>query len=445
MVEMLMETDSRNTMPKSGSFGRMSRDLYDDRMVVDASTNRNRPNTLRQPFDQRTPGLPIGTVTTTNTSNILGPNGAPYQSNETFQIMGHDGGSEMGYANKGSRRYGGGLDKGDEGSFWDRWADYRKLLKEKYPWVRGKKLHKMISVPIHYGMYHLYDALAPISRDSMGQIIWGGVTDTMKLMHKTQYKSIPFEVFPRVNTLTTFANGATEIERLYTVSRGGYEIPVHVQLLGGDLPNDDDIIKSIAFVDEFGISPYNKVEHVAEGMIDKQFIARAMDKVTRGDYTRYFVDEPEQLYRWIMKDEMGTIQANGIRDTDCENALPSQISGRVKVYKEPGKKSGIWYRLGQLLGDDTPSSWTMLKRWQIMDWTYDISDLLFGPAEATFRRLDFPKQSLRHLLDAQYKIAAGVSRRLTCGNNNYFTFEIPGKDRTLRESAKRSAIKLGYN
>jgi len=414
----------------TGFENRMNQELYNNRFVSDDSDNRiTSANRVREPLDQRAAIVK---------QPAMGTDGAfalPSRMREQYlkQI-----------------KRGGGLDKGqNDNGFFARWREYRTMLKEEYPWVRGKKLGKVITLPFHYVMYKAFDYVSQNTtnrQDSITKTLIGGFSDTMGLMHKTQYKAIPFEVFPRLNVMTVFANGATDIEKLYTYVKNGFDIPIHTQLQDGSTPKDDDLIQAGKFVEEYGISTYNKIEDIAQNMIDSQFVNRAMNKVTRGDFKRYFAEEPKRTYRWVCKDEMGAIYAIGDRDTQAEANLPAQLAGKVKIFKEPGKKSGFWYRLGQMLGDETPSSWKIWWYWTVRDTAYDVGDILFGPAEGTFRRLGFPTPALRNLTDAQYKVSAAVTRNLTGGSKyNTFSFEPPGMDRTMIDAASRHARDIGYS
>ncbi len=343
-------------------------------------------------------------------------------------------------------KYGGGLDDGGgEKGFFTRWKEYRKILKEQYPWVKGRALKRLPEIPINYGLYRFWKHVSDniTDREGVGSNLIGGLADAFKISHWNVYKSLPFHIFPRANVMTLNSNGATEIDRMYTTMKGGYEIPVAFQRINEEQPSEETLRKAVGYVEKYRVSPFNKAESLGN-LIDNAFVQRAFDKYTRGDYTRYFSNEPGKMNRWITKDETWVIYQYGTRDVEIEDSMPTDLKSKIRVYREPGRKSGFWYRMGNLLGDDTPSCGTMWWYWQMGDWLYDSVDLLFGPAEAVLTKIRVPDEGIRHVMDQEYKVVASMRRNFTAKRGSDFTYQLPGIGPMHVREAGRAAADIGY-
>jgi hypothetical protein len=362
--------------------------------------------------------------------------------------MGGDGAESVPSQYRHLVKLGGGAaqaEAGDQG-FFARWRAYRKMLKEEYPWVRFREVKRIPEIPINYVMYRFWDHVSGsmTNRQNLSQNMVGGLADAFKIAHWNVYSSLPFKVFPRFNTMTLFSNGATDIDRMYVVEKDDYVLPIAFRKEVENSPTEETLLKGLDYVDRHGISPFNKAEGLGEFM-DNDFVQRAFDKYTRGDYTKYFSNEPKQMSRWLTKDETWAIYQYGERDMTEEAMLPASVSSRVNVYKEPGKKHGFWYRMGNMMSDNTPSCWKMWWYWQMGDWLYDLVDIFFGPAEAMLRKIHVPAEGVRHIMDQEYKVVARMRRNSVHPRGMNFTYEVPGKnDMEIREAA-RAASDIGYN
>lgn len=343
----------------------------------------------------------------------------------------------------------------DEGGFFQRWHEYRKMVREQYPFVRRKSLRKLPQIPLNYIAYKICDYISTQigPRDNLGKVIAGGAVDGYGYTFEQMYKMLPFEIFPRIRTFTVFSNSYTETYKMYTIEKGGWELPIYFQCYTRDgvegPPTTERIETAAKFVDEYSVSPYNKIRQV-ENFIDEDFIKYGIDKYSRGDFKRYFQEEPHRFRRWLMRDDTWMIYQYGNRDTTMEASIDASLTdpslvGRIKVYDDTGKTSGFWYNLGRLMGDESPSSWTALLYWQLGDWIYDGVDLVFGPAEATFNKLGFPKPAIRRLVDGEYKVVAGVRRGMFSPRGDKFTYEMSGLSPEHIRETEREARNLGYN
>lgn len=343
-------------------------------------------------------------------------------------------------------------------SFFDRWREHSEWVAKEYPLVRWDKIGDVPKIPINYVKSEIFGYLSEQlgERDNVLKEIVGTFLDVKEQNSRQLYKALPFDIFPRIKTLTAFSNSYTDVHKMFTIEKDGKEYPIYFQMskmqngqfVVEDIPAIDRIEKAAEFVDQFSTSPYNKVRNV-ENFIDDDFIKYAVEKYTRGDFSRYFQDEPHIFRRWLIKDDTWMIYQYGKRDEETEAIINGSLtnpafSGRIRVYDDPGKRSGFWYNLGKLLGDESPSSWESLVYWQIGDWTYDFVDLLFSPAEEAFERLGVPASGMRRLQDIEYRIIAGARRGMFDPRGDNFTYEKPGLSMSIVKEAEKRAKEIGY-
>lgn len=335
----------------------------------------------------------------------------------------------------------------------DRWREYRKMLKEKYPLVRGSAMKNAWKLPLYYAgnkiSKHFSENVFPeASRNDAFSIVAGGISDSMEINFKHQFGTGMYHTFPRIRVFSAFSDDSTVIEKVYTteVVHNGitYEIPAFLRKQKEDKPDDAILTRNVNFIHNHKVSPYNKIDNVSKNFIEPYFNRFGIEKYSRGDFERYFQDEPNKFYRWLTKDSTYNITQYGQRNAADEAALPPALIGQIKVYDSRTDTSGFWYRLGQVMGDDSPSSWNSLWYWQIGDWVYDAVDLIFGPAEAILRKSNVPKPAIRNIMDNEYKVHAAARRNIFPGAGINFTYEVPGLSANAIRRSTEEARSYGY-
>lgn len=318
--------------------------------------------------------------------------------------------------------------------FFQRWKEYREMVRKEYPIVRGKELKNAWRLPLYYMGKEICKNISSSwfpeqSRTDLLNNTLGTFFDAMCVTYNQQFGVGMYSTFPRIRVFSAFSDDATNIERVYTLEVDDlgvtYELPVYLQKFDEDKPTDAILTRNADFTKQHGISPYNKIESMATGYIRKYFNQFGIEKFSRGDFKRYFHDEPEKFFRWIGRDSTWHIVQYGDRDAATESALPPMAAGKIKVYETTTKTSGFWYDLGRVMGDDSPSSWSSFLYWQLGDWIYDGVDLLFGPAEAILTASNIPKPAVRTIMDLEYKVAAASRRGLFRGRGINFEYELP--------------------
>jgi len=355
----------------------------------------------------------------------------------------------------------GSLPNSETGGFFDRWRQYRKMLREEYPLVKGSRLKDVWKMPVNYYASkifgHISDNVLPDgSRDTIIKTLLGGASDGLRFSTRQAFEALGYGIFPRIRVMSAFSDGATDIETVYTyMTPEGFELPAYMKKRGGASPAvsadaQDDLIRNAQFIERWGISPYNKVEQTGNNFMNRYFLEFGIKKQTRGDYSTYFEQQPRKFHRGLMKNDSYFTAQYGGRDNAEEIQLSSVItnaglSGEIKAYNEPLRTNGFWYKIGGLIGDESPSSWRMWWCQQLLDWTYDILDLGFGPVETSLRKLNIPVEGLRPIMETEYKIAAGVTRGLQPGRGAHFTYELPNRTPDQIREAAQEAAGFGYN
>jgi len=315
------------------------------------------------------------------------------------------------------------------------WTEYRNYVKNELPIIRWSKLESIWKIPYYNILYRIFkhlseNTLSLNKRDNVLKIALGGFFDGYKNRFKSQASVIPFDIFPRLRTWVSFAEGATNIDEVYTCEHkvGGktYEFPVYLRANPeGGTPKDpkpDELKENIDFVKTNNASRYDKMSTTESGMFfNEDFKAYSMNKLTRLDYRRYFQSEPERAHRWAVKDDTWKIVKNGLRDTAKEATVNATLPAgyQVKIYKRPTSKSGFWYNLGKyLMFDETPRSWTMFWYWLLRDISYDIIDTFLDPGEYAMRKAKVPEDRIRDYVETGWKASAAAVRAFQ-GPTNY--------------------------
>jgi len=293
--------------------------------------------------------------------------------------------------------------------------EYRRWLKE-HPWVNWSEIGGIWKIPVYRAAYHLVKALnlKEEERDNLLKDLYGAVLDGYEVRFQQEVPAMVFKLFPRIKTELSFAEGATNIEELYTAEFNGWEFPVYIKKRGEDV-DEEKLEKNIKFLEENGYSIYDKIgepgnPYSAEEFLNNDFTLYAVDKFTRTDFSRFFEQEPRKMRRWLVKDECWYIASRGEEDLQKSAEYSTKMGKTIHVYRKPVGEKDIFYWIGRFLFDDSPRSARMWWYWKVSDWTYDVLDTIFDPVQEILIRTGVPDEGIRAVFRNEYKAIARARR-----------------------------------
>jgi hypothetical protein len=312
------------------------------------------------------------------------------------------------------------------------WTEYRDWVKKELPLFRANQLSNIWKIPayniLHWGLKYLSEEAMPVKdRDNVLKALIGGFIDGYKTNYKKQASLLPYKIFPKLRVWMSFAEGATNVDELYTyqhtVNGVAYEFPVFARANpeGKDPkdPSADELKKNIDLVREKNVSIYDKMEtEESSGFLNPDAKAFMFNKLTRLDYKRYFQSEPERAHRWAFKDDMWEIYREDMLDLPKMAAVNATLPAgySVKIFKRPTAESGIFYNIGKyLMFDTTPRSGKMFLYWLVRDLSYDVIDTIMDPGEYAMRVAGIPEESRRDYVELGWKASAASTRALLNG------------------------------
>lgn len=325
---------------------------------------------------------------------------------------------------------------GQQQGVFKRWREYRKQIREKQPLVRWGKLFGLWKPLAYRGVSQVLEKIS-VPAEQRGNFfvdLYGGIVDGYKTSFKKQADIKPADIVPGLRRELEFAGGSTKIEKVYFYRYNGQDVPIFFST--GDNPSEQQLREGIAHVQQikqagrkrYRESKYNKMDKaVADSFLDGDFITWAADKFTRGDYKRYFEQEPGKAHRWFVKLDTAWIHQYGDQDAVAEAALPNDLKPTVFVRKVPENQHGVnsfWNYVGKLVGKEKPFSWGRYAYWKAGDIIVDLVDLAFGDhvlesAEA----LKFPADSIRDLSYSFLKIGSDAMRGFFNPRTPYLAYE----------------------
>jgi hypothetical protein len=229
---------------------------------------------------------------------------------------------------------------------------------------------------------------------------------------------LPYEIMPALRNHLSAAEGATNIKSVYVYypGSGSKEYPIYITQRENDVPTEELLRSQIEYVERMGVSPYEDKKLEFRGRLPEFFDTedgpRVLDLFTFFDYSEVYGQEPKKAHSWASKEGTWITQQSDLRNHELEDALPADLRGNVRVYDRPVHKEGLFYRLGELLGDETPRSGTMWYQWAIMKPAlYACIDLPFEPLEKAMERI-IPPEAMRYLLYQKWRVASEIWRGL---------------------------------
>jgi hypothetical protein len=313
--------------------------------------------------------------------------------------------------------------------FFRSWIRYRRRLAKDLPIVKEGEFKNIWKIPYYHFLskFWNYVNIEESSRTGIIPIMWGTLADTLTKDYRETAKQNANNIFPRVRTWITHAEGATTVQGLYVYDYMGYDIPVAASYTKADSdkivkPDENTIREGMKEVEDHHRSPFNDTE-TAKEYHNPDFITYSASKVTRWDYKRYMDQDPARFFRWLFKPETWFIHQRGQRDLQEEGNLPADLQGKIKIYKKPVGKTGLFYDVGKFMADDSPRSSQMFWYTLAIDLMYDFVDTFYDPLEDLMEKLKLPEESIRELVFYEWKVATNNIRHLYRSGPRPLTYE----------------------
>jgi hypothetical protein len=273
----------------------------------------------------------------------------------------------------------------------------------KYPFVSWKAFAENgngLKLPVYYV---LGKSLEPVRESLESYVMAGGDLITNLLVYPVvtslhnwshqQFDVKSQEVFPKFRAWYDFYKGASNINKLYTVTYtvGGLtrEFPLATTAVGDPVPTGEKLKEGIKTVINEYKSPLNGAE-ISE-FYRKEFSLIAAEKYTRGDFTK--LEDPMFFRKWFARDDTWLIQQYGERDVTLESDLiVNGTTHHVNVYGRPSEFITWIY-------------------WAVGDKIYDAIDTFYDPLQK-YMEGKIPAQAEQIMLRDEYKAIAAVRRGL---------------------------------
>jgi hypothetical protein len=264
---------------------------------------------------------------------------------------------------------------------------------QKYPLWDSKKLaDEGFGLVKDYVFYKAIDWLKPPEeeRKTKAWKIIGEALDSTQEFQRQGYITKLNSVFPKLAIWNRYSEGASKIEKLYTVQIHGAELPVYITEKGDEKPKEDSIRENIKKARDVKESPYNDKGSMIRYYNDN-FSNKAATKYSRGDFDK--IEDQAEFRKWFVRDDTWLIQQYGDRLHEDEMDVDLDgISYHVKVYSKPSRLMNWFY-------------------WAAADKIYDFVD---GPFDVIQDRIEaeLGTDARQLLLKNEYKAITGLIRSL---------------------------------
>ncbi|RLJ08039.1 MAG: hypothetical protein DRP16_02205 [Candidatus Aenigmatarchaeota archaeon] len=208
------------------------------------------------------------------------------------------------------------------------------------------------------------------------------------------------ETFPKIKTWEKYKEGATKIERLFTVEFMGYELPVYACDIDDPEPTTDMLKKAVTTVKQTYKSPLNG-EEAAEFF--RGPFSQAANKITRGDYGR--IIDPIRFNKWFSRMEMYMIQQNDPKEKEYRITLDNGESFTIRMYRKRRDRS---------LLESLTNTRGRVFRYILEDKIYDLIDWFFDPIQEKIMEWEssgfIPEGYTQALVKREYKVISRFVR-----------------------------------
>jgi hypothetical protein len=307
---------------------------------------------------------------------------------------------------------------GDEGDLEE--ASWRWLEKAKTVWNGytdfGNPLELYKPILYGFGAKILKSMERPAEETSGLEAVIRGFMMEMRGAFEQYSHFMPYEIAPALRNHLSAAEGATNIRSVYTYypGSGSKEYPIYITQREDDVPTEELLRSQIEYVDRVGVSPYEDKKLEFRGRLPEFFDSedgpRVLDLFTFFDYANVYGQEPKRAHSWATKEGTWITQQFGSRNQELEDTLPADLRDKIRVYDRPVYEEGFLYKLGELLGDETPRSGTLWYQWAVLKpIIYASIDLPFEPLERIMEKR-IPPEAMRYLLYQKWKVASEVWR-----------------------------------
>lgn len=272
----------------------------------------------------------------------------------------------------------------------------------KYPFINFKAFaenNNGMKLPLYY----IANKITKPVRESMQSYVMAGgdfftnvvlypAVNTIENWTGQQFHTKSQEVLPKIRAWYDFSEGASTINKLYTISHtvSGVtrEFPVFATEPGDVQPTDDKLEKGIrTTIDENRSSMNGDISNFYR----KQFSLIAAEKYTRSDFAK--LEDPMAFRKWFVRDDTWIIQQYGNRDLTLEKDLiVDGNTHHVYVY-------------------DRPSDFLTWLYWAVGDKVYDFIDGFYDPLQS-YMEGKIPPQAEQIMIRDEYKAIARVRRGL---------------------------------
>lgn len=266
----------------------------------------------------------------------------------------------------------------------------------------------------------------PEERGSFFSDLFGSIVTMSANSLERYHHMMPYQISPALRLHLSAAEGASTFEHVYLYDKPG-DNKGYVIYLGNETPDNDMLRENIDHVDNKDLSPYEDEEldfrERLQGFFDTQDGPPVMDVATLFDYTQYFSDEPDRIHRWGTKDDSWLANQYGERDTAEESSLPADLAGKVRIYKRPVGENGFFYKLGEVMGDESPRSGRMWLEWAVKKpLIYAFADALLEPLETAMEKI-LPVEAVRDMVYAKAKGVAASWRGFSNPNDFHLAYD----------------------
>jgi hypothetical protein len=359
-----------------------------------------------------------------------------------------DGGGELDYLRRGLQRSGrgrGAANGKEDLTPFDVMEQRANYMSDNYPVVNTKEVGDWWKIPLYRGIGGAADYVSKTlfpeaSRDTMIEDVAGSTFDNIAKSFRTSSAQMASKIFPRVRMWSAFSDSSTVIEEVYTYKTvsgaNTIEIPYYVKMRG-DQVNAQKMQAQLAFVQNRIISPYNQVDSFALEHLEPFFKDNATDPLTQGDVKRYFEALEGELARWWMRADMWLTVQYGQK---------TAVGPGITRYTEPAEKSGFWYQLGRLIGDESPSSWTSWGYWEVYSWLTNAADVVYSLPLAIGESIKLPPTYMRRIVTDRQKLVGDLTRGIMRGRDVNMRFEGYGvTEQQVEEAAGEARDSLHLN
>jgi hypothetical protein len=324
--------------------------------------------------------------------------------------IGGEGPTAEDYLGRGRARRG-GASAGEDKGFWDLLLERSEYMETNYPFVDTEEAGDFWKIPANWiaSMAASYISNTVFPESTRGNRIMDFFGTSLDILADTTEETrarTAAKIFRKFMLWNAYSDGATKIEDVYTYRLvDGTEVPFYVRQRGETF-NAQDYQAHLNFVTNRRISPYNKMDESAKGMLEKNFSEHAVKGLTRGDIDRYFEAVEGQLARWFARSDIHRIIAYGNM---------TAVGPNISMYSDVDSASGFWHGVGRFFGDNAPSSWNAALYNGGYSVISSLLDVFYAPALAAAESAGVTKQTMRDIMMQRQKNTGRIVQTLAKG------------------------------